>query len=355
MNRTVLALAVLGAFAGAAAAQSSVTLYGRVEANVTNSKPGSNVNGGDSVWRLDNGGDNSGLGGSRFGFRGVEDLGSGLRAYFVLESGFRADTGAFGNATRIFDRSAYVALGSSSLGDVRFGRQETLTRVFNSTIADATALGEIKIDEAVAVGGGILPAARPLFQTFGQRVDNAITYSTPNFGGFQLTGLVALGEGPTAARQQGVSAVYRAGPVAVGLTFEMYDGFGDTYNKVLSVGGNYNFGFASLFAAYQRTKDFGSQTAAPTGDVGSIDKYNAYNVGVLVPFGNLSVRAQYTRADYDLFGASDVDTSKYGLSARYAVSKRTTLYSAISQRSGDDKSSFTTKREITVLGVAHTF
>lgn len=376
MKKSVLALAVLGAFAGVASAQSSVTLYGRADINVTNSKAGSNYNplgapagpggspaavarpagpyNGDDVWRLDNGSDNSGIAGSRWGLRGIEDLGNGLRAYFVLESGFRLDTGAFGNSSKFFDRAAYVALASNSLGDVRLGRQESLTRVFNSTIADVTSLGEIKVDEVILVGGAVTTSNRPLFQTFGQRVDNTVTYATPSFGGFQVTGLVSLGEGVT-AREQGAAATYKAGPIGVGVTYEEYHGFSTSYNKVISAGGNYNFGFAQLFAGYQHTSDFGAATAKPSGAVGSIDKYSAYNVGVLVPFGSLGVRAQYTRADYSFFGASDQNVSKYGISARYTLSKRTTLYSTFSQRSGDNKDRFAVKREITVLGLAHTF
>lgn len=348
MKKSMLALAVLGAFAGAASAQSSVTLYGRAEANATYSTPGDDVNNGDSIWRMDDGGATSGIGGSRWGLRGTEDLGSGLKAIFQLESGFSLDSGA--GQAQTFGRHAWVGLQSDSLGTVKLGRQETLTRLTNSGFVDASSIGELKVDETITGANGPLP----LFQTFGQRVDNAVTYTTPSFGGFTVSGIVAAGEG-TRARHQGLSGAYKNGPLAVALTYEMYDGFGDTYNKVGTVGANYNFGFASLFLGYQNTTDFGTATAAPTGADGTVEDHQAANVGVLVPLGQFAVRAQYTRAKYDFVGGGDADASKYGASVRYALSKRTTLYSAITQRSGDDDEAYTVKREVTLLGVAHTF
>lgn len=362
MKKSIIALAALGAFAGAASAQSSVTLYGRAEANITNSKPGDRFNGGNDVWRMDDGGANSGIGGSRWGLRGTEDLGGGLKAYFVLESGFNLDSGAAGDATRPFNRQAYVALGSS-LGDVRLGRQEAISRLINSGFSDASSIGELKIDETVANGTAALN--RGLFQTFGQRVDNTITYISPNLSGFQVQAMVGAGEGTT-ARYQGIMGSYRNGPVAVALGYEEYDSFGartSAFNKVFNVGGNYNFGVAQLFLGYQDSKDVGTNAGAAL-TATSVQDQQAWNVGVMVPVGNFQIRAQYTNVDYDLVNGSSGDIQKYGVSVRYSLSKRTTLYSAITQRAGSGSGAtnsffnedfFTQKREVTLLGVAHTF
>lgn len=357
MKKSTLALAVLAAFAGAASAQSSVTLYGRAEANVTYSKPGDSVGGGDEKWVMYDGGANSGIGGSRWGLRGTEDLGGGLRAYFVLESGFSLDDGS---APGGFNRQAYVALGSSSLGDVRLGRQETISRLINSGYSDATAIGEIKIDETV--GGG-----RQLFQTFGQRQNNVVNYITPNFGGFQVSAQVGAGEGAN-ARYQGLMATYNAGPLKVALGYEEFDSFGartSSYNKVFNVGANYNFGFATLFAGYQDGKDLGSQTTGAVATGTAANDQQSWNVGVMVPVGALQIRANYTSVNYDLANGGEAEAQKYGISVRYALSKRTTLYSAVTQRDGerstaagvttDESLAFTQKREITLLGVVHTF
>jgi predicted porin len=176
-----------------------------------------------------------------------------------------------------------------------------------------------------------------------------VTYISPSFGGFQVTGLTGLGEGTT-ARHDGIMGSFRSGPIAVGLSYEQYDGT-DTYSKVFTLGGNYNFGFATVYAGYQMTSDFGfanSFSAAGT-------DHDAYSVGVMVPWGNWQFRGQYISSSVDQPGAlPDYDQSKYGVSARYALSKRTTLYGAFTQRSGDLNETYQRRQE-TAVGVAHTF
>ena len=114
MKKSLLALAALGASAGVAHAQSSVTLYGIVD-------EGFNINtnaGGKHLYNLSSGV----LQGSRWGLRGTEDLGGGLQAVFVLEDGFDASTGKFGQGGLEFGRQAYVGL-SSNFGALTLGRQ----------------------------------------------------------------------------------------------------------------------------------------------------------------------------------------------------------------------------------------
>jgi general bacterial porin, GBP family len=353
MKKSIIALAALGAFAGAASAQSSVTLYGRAELNATYSKPGDLVGGGDERYFLNDGGANSGIGGSRWGLRGSEDLGGGLKAYFVLEAAFNADDGSQA-APGGFQRQSYVALGSATLGDVRLGRQESISRLINSGFSDSSGIGELKIDEAV--GGG-----RQLFQTFGQRVNNVATYISPSFGGFQVQAMVGAGEGAN-ARYQGIMGSYKNGPLAVALGYEEYDSFGartSAFNKVFHVGGNYNFGVATVYAGYQDSTDVGANTGAAIAAAGVRDQ-QAWNVGVMVPVGNFQIRGNYTHVDYDLNNGQSADQQKYGVSVRYALSKRTTLYSALTMRDGetnglDVSEAFTQKTEFTVLGLAHTF
>lgn len=344
MKKSVLALAVLAAFASAASAQSSVTLYGRLDTAVTWTDPGSDA--GEDLWRL-NGHDP--IGGSRFGFRGVEDLGGGLKANFVIESGFNSDTGAPGNATRLFDRQAFVGLSSTSLGEVRLGRQQTLTREVHLLAADVTGEGELSVTTAPA-------ANRPLFQNFGTRVDNAVQYLSPNFGGFQVRGLVAAGEG-VQARQQGVMLAYSAGPLKAGLAYEAYHGgpgADGSYNKVVTLGASYDLGVATLVGGYQNTRDFGTATAE-TVQVGGFDveDHDAYNIGVMVPFGAFQFRAQYTDSTVETAGG-DVDQKKYGASLRYSLSKRTQLYAVALKLSGDGDEAFAREEQV-VFGVGHNF
>jgi len=345
MKKTLIALAAI-ATVGAATAQSSVTLYGRVESNVTLQSPGSNASvnaggekGGD-VWRLNDGGRN-GIGGSRWGLRGNEDLGGGLKAYFVLESGFNSDDGTSGSSSQIFNRQSYVALGSTKFGDVRLGRVDTLARQVNTGFGDVSAEGEISVAET-------LDGGRPLFQNLGTRVSNVVTYISPSFGGFQATGLVGLGEGTT-ARHDGIMGTFRSGPIAAGVSYEQYDR-GDTYNEVWTLGGNYNFGFATFYAGYQMTSDFGTATSAP----GSGTDHDAWNLGVMVPFGQWQFRGQYISSSVEPAVGASFDQDKWGLSARYALSKRTTLYGVFTQRGGDNDETFSRRQEAAV-GVAHTF
>ncbi|MBA3592104.1 porin [Methylibium sp.] len=352
MKKSILALAVLGAFAGAVSAQSSVVLYGRLDNAVTWTDPGSNgrvtsdTTVGESVFRL-NGHDV--IGGSRWGLRGSEDLGGGLKANFVIESGFNGDTGAQ-SGSKLFDRQAFVGLSSKSIGEIRLGRQQTLTRELDLFSGDISGEGELTVIDTVAPG-------RFLYQNFGTRVDNAVQYITPNFGGFQIRGLVAAGEGAT-ARQQGVSLMYAGGPLKAGLSYEAYaDGPGGdgSYNEVMMLGASYDFGFATLLGSYQNTTDFGT-ALTDTVLVGGaqVEDIQAYNVGVMVPFGAFQFRAQYTSSTMERDGGSDLDQDKYGASLRYSLSKRTQLYTVVTKRSGDDDEMFSRDTQV-AFGIGHNF
>lgn len=346
MKKSVLALAALGAFAGAASAQSSVTLYGRLDTAVTWTD--SSIL--DSKTTLNG---HQPIGGSRWGLKGSEDLGGGLKANFVLESGFNSDDGSPGNATKLFDRQAWVGLSSASLGEVRLGRHDTLTRQLDLGYgADITAEGEITVADANYAAA----AGRVLFQNLGTRVDNAVVYLSPNFSGFQVRGLVAAGEGVT-ARQQGVLLGYAAGPLKAGISYEEYAeplAGGSAYNKVATVGASYDFGVATLGLGYQNTTDFGSNTAKST-VIGDVD---AYNVGVLVPFGAFEFRAQYTHAKVDLLapGAGSNKQDKYGASVRYSLSKRTQLYTAYLHRESDNDDTVNLNgKDQFLVGIGHNF
>lgn len=348
MKKSLIALAALAA-AGAVSAQSSVTLYGRVEVNTTYQMPGSSV--GDAVWKL-NDGTTNGVGGSRWGLRGTEDLGGGLKAYFNIESGFRADSGAAVDSTRSFNRQAYVALGSASLGDIRLGRQDTLTRTMNLNFTDVAGEGELSVAESVVSIPGGTRAARPLFQNLGSRVDNAVTYTSPSFGGFYVSGLVAAGEGAT-ARQEGGLIGWKSGALNLAAAYEEYNGFGvGAYNKTLTVGGNWNFGFATLYAGYQATKSLGTNAGLALVSGQRYD-HDAYNLGLLVPVGAWQFRGQYTASTIKPV-TGNLDQNKWGLSARYALSKRTMLYGLYTQRGGDANDTFDRRQE-TAVGVAHVF
>lgn len=156
MKKTLLALAAIAA-SSAVFAQSSVTLYGVVDASVES------VKGTDTVTRVSS--DN--LVSSRLGFKGTEDLGGGLKANFVLEAALAVDTGA--TKDRFFDRAAWVGV-SGGFGALRFGRQDTSIGELagNISILGAQAYDDLKISGAFSGN------------TY-RRTDNAITYILPKF------------------------------------------------------------------------------------------------------------------------------------------------------------------------------
>lgn len=410
MKKSVVALAVLGAFTGLASAQSSVTLYGRVDANVGSVDPGSqgqagkNASKGESVTKMSDGG-TGGLGASRFGMRGTEDLGDGLKAYFKLESQIQVDTGANGGATQtstnsMFNREAYVALGSTTWGDIRFGRLETLSREVNRTINDASDDNQLTMSEVMdttSPSGGTYKQNRVLFNNFGTRVDNAISYRSPSFMGIaQMIATYSFGENAAAptgntntafgstnttivgniASYTGVGFIVTAGPLSADMIYEQLNGGGTSgaASKTGTIGANYDLGFAKIYAAYQDgtdvTQAFGANamtvfgSAGATGSVAGSNSgvdLKASNFGVKVPVGKWTFVAQYTQSelsgtnvDKSAWGENEISQAKYGMSAAYALSKRTTIYGVVIGRSGDQDEYFNRKNEYNI-GLAHTF
>lgn len=382
MKKSLIALAVLGAFAGAASAQSSVTLYGRADLNVTNEKTGDAVSTaalrGESATKLNDGGGTTGIGGSRWGLRGTEDLGNGVKAVFQLESGFSADTGASGQNNRLFGRQAWVGLSSASLGEVRFGRQETYSRL-NALYWDPSFNGQTKLNENVnSSGAGSIGNNNRQFHNFGDRQDNVISYTSPSLSGFRFGAQVGLSEQvddntpDLAGRYQGVTVSYANGPFAAGLSYESIKvadvaaGAPNSLNKTFSVGANYNFGVARLFTGFQKVSDVavGDQvvsnqigTASTIGASATVEDQDSYTIGVSVPLGKFTIVSNYTVTNYEtkLAGRPELELKKFALGWNYAFSKRTAVYGTFATRSGDLDDTLAIKREFTLFGLAHSF
>ena len=217
MKKLLLISALAGTFSVAAHAQSSVTLYGIIDEGVqfnTNSKNvvnGSNVGGRqltlDSI---------NGLNGSRWGLRGSEDLGGGLKAVFDLQAGVNLNTGNFGQGGTPFGRDAYVGLSSDRYGAVTLGRQYDLVVAY---VQPVTSTGYI---------GGSTTFGHPLdldnlVNTL--RVNNSIKYTSPNIHGVTLGGEVSLGGQPGNVSGDGgysLGASYANGPVTLGAGFNYF-------------------------------------------------------------------------------------------------------------------------------------
>jgi predicted porin len=313
MKKSLLALAVLGAFAGAAQAQSAVTIYGSFDGGV---RYRTNTNAaGDNLWSMSsNGTYNS----NRLGFKGVEDLGGGMNAHFVLESGFNTGTGALDNTTsRLFNRTASVGLGGKA-GDstwaVDLGHQ--YTNAFYTIIEYDPYTFRYP-----TIGLGV-PA------TAGVRYDNDVKY-IGNFGPVTARAEYSFGEvagNTSAGSNRSVSLVYKDGPIAAGAAYTDQRSATDLRTKHWTVGGAYKFGIGRVTAGYV------NQKAEQTTGIDTTTKW------MWVGFNwNVTPALEITPAWYrqknegGVAGALNGQNDKFMLSAAYALSKRTNLYALVDQ------------------------
>ncbi|WP_322045378.1 porin [Paraburkholderia sp. J67] len=205
MNSRALTLAAFAAFgiAGVAHAQSSVTLYGVVDTSLTYV---SHADGSKNLWALGNSSYGN-LAGSRWGIKGSEDLGAGLKAIFQLESGFNPSTGASGQGGALFGRQAFVGLSSDRFGTLTLGRQyDPLVDLIQGITAD-NYFGSV-----FATAGDVDNYDNSF------RVNNAVKYTSPVYRGLQAEVMYSFGgvAGSTGAEQSYSAALaYNNGPLAV--------------------------------------------------------------------------------------------------------------------------------------------
>jgi len=329
MKKSLLALAVLGAFAGAASAQTNVTVYGLVDAAIqrvdTNGPAG-------AVWSLADGNTSFNKNGSRLGFKGSEDLGGGLSAVFAMENGFNVDNGQLGQSGRIFGRQAFVGL-QGGFGAVKFGRQYTPMFLALDSI-DPFSTGY-----AGAINNFIFSAGPT-----GLRTDNTITYSL-SMSGFSGQLAYTLGEqatGNSDARQIGVGLGYANGPINVQFAYQDANGTPATPSdaKVAFLGASYNFGVAKIHAGYQTDKN----------DVTRLDNRN-WMLGASAPIGAGSLMASYIRGDDK--SVANVDRDQYAIGYVYGLSKRTDVYTSYGRL--NDKSAANVDTNIFNVGLQHRF
>ena len=300
MKKSLIALAVLAA-SGAAMAQSSVTLYGVLDTGLTYSK------GEESVYGMTHVGGNVN---SRLGFRGVEDLGNGLKATFNLESGLSADNGGnyMNESGLTFNRTSTVGL-AGGFGEVRLGRMLTSSYL---AVSRYDAFGDTGIGASLAWN---IPQTG-----YAPRTENAISYTSPNFSGFKIGAEYGFGEKQKArdSRYFGMGATYDNGPLSLGLGYDRLnsntmDGLLAASDlKTVHLGGAYNFGVAKLLAFYKQSK------------VSNAPKFKTFGLGVSAPVG----AAGEVRASYNNYKISDDNGKANQLSLGYVhnLSKRTALY-----------------------------
>lgn len=319
MKKSLIALAVL-ATAGVASAQSSVTLFGIVDATLTMGR--GNVA---DRTQLTNSGYNS----SRLGFRGTEDLGGGMSASFWLEAGMSNDDGQ-GAATNsnnqasgagaavagrqglTFNRRSTVSL-AGGWGELRLGRDYT-PQFWNLTVFDPFGTNGVGTNQAL---NSIITGVTAV------RASNSIGYWLPaKLGGFYGQVQMYLGENlqndaatEDDGRGLGLRVGYANGPfnVALALSRTDYDA-GDVRQS--NIGGQWDFGMAKLMGEYSRDKN-----GTLTGKGGLI--------GALVPVGAGEIRASYST--YKVDAAGNPKTNKLALGYVHNLSKRTALYTTVAR------------------------
>lgn len=341
-KKSLIAVAVLGAAAFSAQA-ADVTVYGLIDTGIGYTNTDTGVAGEDDVSKFDmRSGQNSG---SRFGIKGTEDLGNGLKVGFVLENGFDSDDGTFdSNGDRLFGREALVYL-DGSFGQIGAGRVGELASgngtygLFGGKVSPfSTGWSDIAGHKYV-MGGN-----------FG-RLDNTLTYKSPNFAGFNAYAQYSF-DGNTQTKnaadkhgREGSAGVDRQ--YAVGVTYTAGDLYlagivqqtnlasynGVTVNDVddpltISVGGNYNFGVAKLYVATQYFKDSNlNKTQIQTAQTGKQFDGFGLTVGTDVPAfgGTAKALVGYMDAE-DQVGEADVKRYAFSVGYEYPLSKRTTVY-----------------------------
>lgn len=339
MNKTLIALAVLAGFAGAAAAQSSVTLSGNVDAGIRRANSDTSMTG-------------AGSSRNNITFSGVEDLGNGNSAFFTLNHRFNLQsgvqngqngvaasvtTGATADTAASFYRNAFVGLKNTKIGDIRLGRMLMPNQEINGNY-DAfgtNTVGSVHID------GRSLNVA-----TASLRSNSTVYVRTANFGGFVGHAAVAAQDGAgtqvgNKVKPQGFGAEFAFGPASVAAT---YDRNGNDLDTV-GLYAKYNAGFAVLFAQYEKNDDITIATTDKPTDT-------RVSVSAQVPYGAFTFKAGYREMDISNVAGK---AKKAGVGLEYALSKRTMIYSDFSKAGGAEVTSATARKEQFDIGVSHKF
>jgi predicted porin len=354
MKKSVLALAALGAFAGSAMAQSSVTMFGVVDLNVRY------VNNDDTTYSLSQ----DGMASSRLGFRGVEDLGGGLKASFWLEAAIGPDTGrgssSFGNGTTttsvncaglpgcpasgtasisnensfLFQRRSTVSL-SNQWGELRLGRDYT-PQFWNWTVFDPFGTNGIGAATNLAIAVNNIAGSGGSYGTL-VRANNSVQYILPNgvFGpGLYGQVMVAAGENAVGNKMWGGRIGYSAGPFNVAAAYSDTDVTDNISATNWNIAGSWDFKtFGKISAFYSQI-----EVEAPGIIAGKGGQDNWY-IGYAIPFGQANFKISWGQADGSGV-TSDRGAKQWAIGADYNLSKRTAVYATASAVNNDAGNSF---------------
>lgn len=361
MKKQILACAVAAAFAtGAVAAE--VTIYGDVNTGFVYNYTKVGDDASTNSFTME-----SGISGaSRWGVKGGEDLGNGYSVSFDLQSGFDSDTGRM-KYDRLFGREVRLTV-AGPFGELSFGRMGTMT----------SSAGTYDIFQGTADlfdGGWTSAIATSNFFYDVTRADNMVTYATPTMAGvkgyvqysFKVDSTKDGTEGKNSSkRYAGLGVTYENGPLSLVAVYDSVlnptaDPVAKKDGRAFSFGGNYDFGAAKLYAAYQYGK---SQNFA-----GGVDTYkdretqvkgHNFGLGVAVPVGvgTVNFAGYYTTAKSENNSDNTVKTYNVAATYTYPFSKRTSVYAGVGYLQIKDKLTETsekTKSFDAAIGLAHSF
>ncbi|SUA90678.1 Outer membrane porin protein BP0840 precursor [Pandoraea pulmonicola] len=325
-------------------AQSNVTLYGTIDSGFVHANHVATNSGPDSLSAITS----NIISGSRWGLRGTESLGNGLSALFQIESGFNAVNGHLGNGGLAFGRKAIIGLRGNEWGEVTIGRQyDPVVNLVQGLTADGY------------FGGFFATPGDVDNYDNGARINNAIRYATPNFGGLQFEGMYASGNVAGkmgAGRSYGLAAAYSNGPVALAAGYFFADGgntrvttsapdfdsrewsgsAGSLFNspinngfrtashvRIARAGAKYAIGPAILGVSFSNAQYASDALSLFTGTA-KFDTVNAFATYALTPAINTGIGYSYTR----MRAAGDVGAhyNQFNAGITYALSKRTSTY-----------------------------
>jgi len=397
MKKSLLAVAAMTAFAGAAQAQSSVTVYGIVDAGLS----ASNRYIGNASTQTQStaaGGQESS---SRIGFKGSEDLGGGRSAIFVAEFGLNTAKNNFSGSSNVYNnasfdnRQSFVGIKDNALGQVTFGRQYTLT---HNTITNTDTMGGNNIIGGTTYVGGNSTTDYANTPVYGNsayivRLSETAQYESPTFMGAKVllqastnkknvaavqtntNDTVALGLDWTAGKarlmaSRSVNKAHFDTAITTAATTDSY-GLAQTLLAVndlanlkqteTAVGALYDFGVAKVYANYLQTLLEGTYKTTTLNQ----GKRNAAEAGLAVPYGNFLIRAKYGIGSSNMSSTTAMSTTSitgssfnfrgYQAGVDYNMSKRTNLYAIYGRASGDLTATTTYSANQTAIGVRHTF
>ncbi|WP_396333296.1 porin [Burkholderia anthina] len=384
MKKAVMGLCVLGVTmaAPAAHAQGSVTLFGLIDNGIDFN---SNL-GGQRQWKMSSGDAQ----GSRWGLRGAEDLGGGLKAVFQLENGFDVNSGRLLQGGRMFGRQAYVGVSSERVGTLSFGRQYDSVVEY---LGPLTANGNW--------GGYLFEHPYDNDNTDNSfRLNNAVQFNSASFGGLQFGATFAFSNAPgqfSTNNAQSVGASYTNGGLSVGAAYLNVTnpganaigavaandaGFIAERQRVFGAGANYTLGGATVGFVYSHA-DLRHPTAyayisgpiVPAGQSASALRFDNFELNGtyrFTPAFMLGAMYTFTRAQLDTSGGSYRPRwHTLGVMADYNLSKRTDVYAmasvqkAVSAHSGTalddayaggaDDSSSNDRQLVARVGIRHKF